>query len=73
MNTILIKQALVQADGSVVHAAKLIGRTYQGLTWLIANKYPDLLKSGHRSDADHAGRKRVDHDHHPSSHLIVAC
>ena len=40
----LIKQALVQADGSVVHAAKLIGRTYQGLIWLIENKYPDLLK-----------------------------
>ena len=39
-----IEQALVQADGSVVHAARLIGKTYQGLTWLIANKYPDLLK-----------------------------
>jgi hypothetical protein len=38
-----IEQALVQADGSVVHAARLIGKTYQGLTWLIANKYPDLL------------------------------
>jgi len=40
----LIKEALVQADGSVVHAARLIGRSYQGVTWLIANKYPDLLK-----------------------------
>lgn len=40
----LIKQALLQADGSVVHAARLIGRSYQGVTWLIANKYPDLLK-----------------------------
>ena len=39
----LIKEALVQADGSVVHAARLIGRSYQGVTWLIANKYTDLL------------------------------
>ena len=40
----LIKEALIQAEGSVVHAARLMGRSYQGVTWLIANKYPDLLK-----------------------------
>ena len=28
-----------QADGSVVHATRLIGRSYQGVTWLIENKY----------------------------------
>jgi hypothetical protein len=40
----LIKQALVRADGSVVHAARLIGRSYQGVTWLIANKYADFAQ-----------------------------
>ena len=40
----LIKQALAQADGSVTHAAPLLGRTYQGLAHMIANKHPDLLK-----------------------------
>jgi hypothetical protein len=40
----LIKQALAQADGSVTHAAPLLGRTYQGLAHMIENKHPDLLK-----------------------------
>jgi len=39
-----IKQALAQTDGSVVHAAPLIGRTYQGLSHMIETKHPDLLK-----------------------------
>jgi tetratricopeptide (TPR) repeat protein len=52
-----IEQALVQADGSVVHAARLIGKTYQGLTWLIANKYPDLLKK--RSPIRRRTRKKI--------------
>ena len=39
-----IKQALAQTDGSVAHAAPLIGRTYQGLAHMIENKHPDLLK-----------------------------
>jgi tetratricopeptide (TPR) repeat protein len=38
-----IKQALAQTDGSVVHAAPLIGRTYQGLSHMIETKHPDLL------------------------------
>ena len=38
-----IKEALAQTDGSVVHAAPLIGRTYQGLSHMIATKHPDLL------------------------------
>jgi tetratricopeptide (TPR) repeat protein len=40
-----IKQALAQTDGSVVHAAPLIGRTYQGLSHMIETKHPDLLKT----------------------------
>ena len=40
----LIKQALMQSDGKVSHAAKLVGKTYQGLTHMIAHKHPDLLK-----------------------------
>ena len=39
-----IKQALAQTDGSVVHAAPLIGRSYQGLAHMIETKHPDLLK-----------------------------
>ncbi len=38
-----IKQALAQTDGSIVHAAPLIGRTYQGLSHMIENRHPDLL------------------------------
>ena len=38
-----IKQALAQTDGSVVHAAPLIGRSYQGLAHMIETKHPDLL------------------------------
>jgi tetratricopeptide (TPR) repeat protein len=40
----LIKKALAQADGSVTHAAPLLGKTYQGLAHMIAAKHPDLLK-----------------------------
>lgn len=40
-----IKQALAQTNGSVVHAAPLIGRTYQGLSHMIETKHPDLLKT----------------------------
>jgi tetratricopeptide (TPR) repeat protein len=39
----LIKQALAQSDGKITHAAKLLGRTYQGLAHMIEAKHPDLL------------------------------
>jgi tetratricopeptide (TPR) repeat protein len=38
-----IKQALAQTDGSVAHAAPLIGRSHQGLAYMIENKHPDLI------------------------------
>src|SRR5689334_6921188 len=38
-----IKEALAQTDGSVAHAAPLIGRTYQGLAKMIDTRHPDLL------------------------------
>jgi len=38
-----IKEALARTDGSVVHAAPLIGRSYQGLAHMIENRHPDLL------------------------------
>jgi hypothetical protein len=38
-----IKEALAQTHGSVVHAAPLIGRTYQGLAKMIYSRHPDLL------------------------------
>jgi tetratricopeptide (TPR) repeat protein len=40
----LIKQALIQSDGKVTHAAKLLGRTYQGLAHMIETKHPDLIE-----------------------------
>ena len=39
-----IKQALAQSDGSVTHAAPLLGRTYQGLAKMIETKHPDLIE-----------------------------
>jgi DNA-binding NtrC family response regulator len=39
----LIKQALIQSDGKITHAAKLLGRTYQGLAHMIETKHPDLI------------------------------
>ena len=39
----LIKQALIQSDGKVSHAAKLVGKSYQGLAKMIETKHPDLM------------------------------
>ena len=39
----LIKQALIQSDGKVSHAVKLLGKSYQGLAKMIEIKHPDLL------------------------------
>ncbi len=38
-----IKQALIQSDGKVSHAAKLVGKSYQGLGKMIETKHPDLI------------------------------
>ncbi len=51
-----IKQALAQTDGSVVHAAPLIGRSYQGLSHMIETKHPDLL--GERTPIRRRPRKK---------------
>lgn len=40
----LIRQALAQANGSVTHAASLLGMTYQGLGYVIGSRHLDLLK-----------------------------
>jgi hypothetical protein len=40
----LIKQALAESDGKVSHAAKLVGKSYQGLAKMIENKHPDLRR-----------------------------
>jgi tetratricopeptide (TPR) repeat protein len=40
----LIKQALIQSDGKVSHAAKLVGKSYQGLAKMIETKHPDLIE-----------------------------
>jgi tetratricopeptide (TPR) repeat protein len=41
----LIGQALAQANGSVTHAAHLLGMTYQGLAYVIGSRHHDLLKA----------------------------
>lgn len=40
----LIKQALAQANGSVTHAASLLGTSYQALSYMIETRHKDLLK-----------------------------
>lgn len=42
---LLIKQALVETNGAVTHAADLLGMTYQGLAYIIETRHRDLLKS----------------------------
>jgi tetratricopeptide (TPR) repeat protein len=40
----VIRQALAQANGRITHAAKLLGTTYQALTYTIGSRHKDLLK-----------------------------
>jgi len=41
----LIRQALAQSNGSVTHAAHLLGMTYQGLAYVIGSRHHDLLNA----------------------------
>ena len=40
----VIKRALLQSNGSVTNAGKLLGITYQGLTYILNTRHKDLLK-----------------------------
>jgi tetratricopeptide (TPR) repeat protein len=40
----LIKEALAKVNGSVTHAASLLGLSHQGLAYVIESRHPDLLK-----------------------------
>jgi tetratricopeptide (TPR) repeat protein len=40
----LIKQALAQANGSVTHAASLLGMSYQALSYVIESRHTSLMK-----------------------------
>jgi transcriptional regulator with PAS, ATPase and Fis domain len=40
----LIKQALAQANGSVTHAASLLGMSYQALCYVIESRHRNLIK-----------------------------
>jgi tetratricopeptide (TPR) repeat protein len=51
----MIRQALAQANGSVTHAARLLGLSYQGLSYIIQHRHPDLLKE--RTPIRHRQRK----------------
>ena len=41
---LMIKQALAQSNGSVTHAASLLGLSHQGLAYIIESRHPRLLK-----------------------------
>jgi tetratricopeptide (TPR) repeat protein len=41
----LIRQALARVDGSVTHAASLLGLSHQGLAYIIDARHKDLLKN----------------------------
>ncbi len=41
----IIRRALAQANGSVTHASRLLGTTYQALCYIIENRHRDLLKN----------------------------
>lgn len=59
----LIGQALAQANGSVTHAAHLLGMTYQGLAYVIGSRHHDLLKARspiHRRATKSKGLEVVD-------------
>jgi tetratricopeptide (TPR) repeat protein len=54
----LIRQALAQSNGSVTHAAQLLGMTYQGLAYVIGSRHHDLLTARspiHRRAQKHKG------------------
>jgi DNA-binding NtrC family response regulator len=53
----LIKQALIQSNGAVTHAASLLGMTYQGLAYVIQTRHKDLLSA--RSPVRRRPRKLV--------------
>jgi tetratricopeptide (TPR) repeat protein len=40
----LIKDALAKVNGSVTHAASLLGLSHQGLAYVIESRHPDLIK-----------------------------
>lgn len=52
----LIKQALKQSNGSVTHAAILLGKSYQGLAYMIETKHQDLMTA--RTPVRRRPRKR---------------
>lgn len=39
----ILREALQRADGSVTHAARLLGLTHQAVTYMIEKRHPDLL------------------------------
>jgi tetratricopeptide (TPR) repeat protein len=51
----LIRQALIQANGSITHAASLLGTSYQALGYMIQARHPDLFKF--RSPVRFRGKK----------------
>jgi tetratricopeptide (TPR) repeat protein len=52
----MIRQALAQANGKVTRAARLLGLTYQGLSYMLQTRHKDLLKE--RSPIHRRSRKK---------------
>lgn len=60
VSLVYLRYYRTQADGLVVHAARLIGRSYQGVTWLIENKYYRFAQEADAgSTPDDSETKRV--------------
>ena len=53
----MISLALAQANGSITQASRLLGLSYQGLTYIIENRHRDLLKE--RTPVHRRSKKQV--------------
>jgi transcriptional regulator with GAF, ATPase, and Fis domain len=51
-----IRKALAETNGSVTHAAQLLGITYPGLIYIIQRRHPDLLNE--RAPVRHRKRRK---------------
>jgi tetratricopeptide (TPR) repeat protein len=51
----MIRKALAEVNGSLTHAASLLGLSYQGLAYLIESRHPELMKE--RTPVRRRGRK----------------
>jgi hypothetical protein len=63
----LIKEALLQVNGSVTHAASLLGLSHQGLAYVIQTRHKELLKDRSPIHRRPRRNKAVGEDHPETS------